>query len=297
MTTPAKALADLLQSKYAKGEISINQVAKEACDFLRSLPDTPRGREEMARIAAAFQKVVRVMKAARNDSAHGSLMSVWPDDMKAAEDVMAYFDAILALPPATPRPVEIEDVTAGREGVQEMRAALERAQDVLRRYMRHEHDGTVRSSANAVLHEIKHALELPAQDTADRTGADAITRELAALREWKASVLSKCKHCDGFDILQWSGDKEGWGFVHYFIGHLNTRALERTTAARTERRGKYVAGSPFEQDVRGPDVALRTVYPIREYGIGTVRVIALASTPEVQAQIVAALSLHDGEKG
>lgn len=49
--------------------------------------------------------------------------------------------------------------------------------------------------------------------------------EIERLREWKASVLSKCKHSDGFDSLKWAGDKEGWGFAHYFIGHLETRAL------------------------------------------------------------------------
>jgi hypothetical protein len=41
----------------------------------------------------------------------------------------------------------------------EVREALIRAQDVLRRYMRHEHDATVRTSANQVLHEIKAALK------------------------------------------------------------------------------------------------------------------------------------------
>lgn len=53
---------------------------------------------------------------------------------------------------------------------------------------------------------------------------EGVQRELEQLREWKASVLSKCKHSDGWDALKWAGDKEGWGFVHYFIGHLNTRA-------------------------------------------------------------------------
>lgn len=50
-------------------------------------------------------------------------------------------------------------------------------------------------------------------------------RELEHLREWKSSVLNKCKHCDGWYDLSWGGDKDGWGFVHYFIDHLNTRAL------------------------------------------------------------------------
>lgn len=44
--------------------------------------------------------------------------------------------------------------------------------------------------------------------------------------EWRDAILSKCKASDGFDRLQWAGDKDGWGFVHYFIGHLETRALE-----------------------------------------------------------------------
>lgn len=57
-------------------------------------------------------------------------------------------------------------------------------------------------------------------------------REIEQLREWKSAILEKCKRCDGFDSLEWGGDKEGWGFIHYFIGHLNTRAL---SASPTEQ--------------------------------------------------------------
>ncbi|WP_257164639.1 hypothetical protein [Bradyrhizobium sp. SRS-191] len=46
------------------------------------------------------------------------------------------------------------------------------------------------------------------------------------LRQWREAILSKCRASDGFDRLPWPGDKSGWGFVHYFIGHLETRALE-----------------------------------------------------------------------
>ena len=52
-----------------------------------------------------------------------------------------------------------------------------------------------------------------------------VERELQELREWKNAILEKCKYSDGWNDLHWAGDKEGWGFVHYFIGHLNTRAL------------------------------------------------------------------------
>lgn len=57
----------------------------------------------------------------------------------------------------------------------------------------------------------------------------ASQQEIFALREWKAAILGKCKASDGFDALEWGGDKEGWGFVHYFIGHLETRALHAET--------------------------------------------------------------------
>jgi hypothetical protein len=52
-------------------------------------------------------------------------------------------------------------------------------------------------------------------------------RMINQLREWRSAILAKCKASDGFDRLDWgSGDKDGWGFVHYFIGHLETRALQ-----------------------------------------------------------------------
>jgi hypothetical protein len=54
---------------------------------------------------------------------------------------------------------------------------------------------------------------------------DDLRRDVIELRDWKDAVLSKCKASDGWDALDWGGDKEGWGFVHFFIGHLETRAL------------------------------------------------------------------------
>lgn len=52
-----------------------------------------------------------------------------------------------------------------------------------------------------------------------------VRSEEVALREWRDAVLGCCKACDGFDALQWGGDKSGWGFVMFFISHLNTRAM------------------------------------------------------------------------
>lgn len=60
-----------------------------------------------------------------------------------------------------------------------------------------------------------------------------LRRDVIELRDWKEAVLGKCKASSGWDDLKWGGDKEGWGFVHYFIGHLNTRALEAEAALAT----------------------------------------------------------------
>lgn len=64
---------------------------------------------------------------------------------------------------------------------------------------------------------------------------ERLRREVEELREWKSSVLSKCKSSDCWDALRWGGDKEGWGFVHYFIGYLNTRALTAESAVAAAR--------------------------------------------------------------
>lgn len=67
-----------------------------------------------------------------------------------------------------------------------------------------------------------------------------LRRDVIALREWKEAVLDCCKACDGFDALQWGGDKDGWGFVMFFIDHLNTRALRASLT--TASGGEAVAG-------------------------------------------------------
>lgn len=59
--------------------------------------------------------------------------------------------------------------------------------------------------------------------------------EIGRLLEWKRSILGKCKHSDGWEATAWAGDKDGWGFVHYFIGHLETRALTAESRARDVR--------------------------------------------------------------
>lgn len=59
----------------------------------------------------------------------------------------------------------------------------------------------------------------------DATEMRDLRQAVIELRDWKAAVLGCCKACDGFEAMQWGGDKEGWGFVMFFIGHLNTRAL------------------------------------------------------------------------
>lgn len=69
-----------------------------------------------------------------------------------------------------------------------------------------------------------------------------LRRDVIALREWKEAVLDCCKACDGFDALQWGGDKDGWGFVMFFISHLNTRALRAslTTASGEAARAPHL---------------------------------------------------------
>lgn len=52
----------------------------------------------------------------------------------------------------------------------------------------------------------------------------------------------------------------------------------------------YRPGQPFRQEVRGPDVALHTVFPVVEYLPGGLRVRALAVEETAQKQIVSALN-------
>jgi hypothetical protein len=52
----------------------------------------------------------------------------------------------------------------------------------------------------------------------------------------------------------------------------------------------YRPGNPFRQEVRGPDVALHTVFPVVEYLPGGLRVRALAVEETAQKQIVSALN-------
>lgn len=62
-----------------------------------------------------------------------------------------------------------------------------------------------------------------------------LRRDVIELREWKAAIIGKCKASNSFDTLEWGGDKEGWGFIHYFIGHLETRALQAEAQVETAR--------------------------------------------------------------
>lgn len=67
-----------------------------------------------------------------------------------------------------------------------------------------------------------------------------LRRDVIKFREWQDAVLGCCKACDGFDALQWGGDKSGWGFVMFFISHLNTRALHAETVL-AEQNSRRVA--------------------------------------------------------
>lgn len=94
---------------------------------------------------------------------------------------------------------------------------------------------------------------------------ERLRREVEELREWKSSVLGKCKKSDRWNALHWGGDKEGWGFVHYFIGYLNTRALtaESAVAAAYENAAKIAEAMPWfvktsrkhVRGIKGSDVA------------------------------------------
>lgn len=64
----------------------------------------------------------------------------------------------------------------------------------------------------------------------DATEMRDLRQSVTELRDWKAAVLGCCKACDGFEAMHWGGDKDGWGFVMYFISHLNTRALNAEKA-------------------------------------------------------------------
>jgi hypothetical protein len=79
-----------------------------------------------------------------------------------------------------------------------------------------------------------------------------LRRDVIELQEWKAAVLGKCKASDGFDAMEWGGDKEGWGFVHYFIGHLETRALHAETVLAEQdhsRSGVQTREDPSRDDL------------------------------------------------
>jgi Lar family restriction alleviation protein len=52
--------------------------------------------------------------------------------------------------------------------------------------------------------------------------------------EWRDAIRSLCKALDT-DDLPWGGDKDGWGFQHYFIKHLHTRAEAAEAEAATLR--------------------------------------------------------------
>lgn len=82
-----------------------------------SLPDTPRGREEIARIidSAAFNGWQALYDSCMRDGNTKDFSERCANQFyKAARDEALAKAAVLALPPATPRPVEIEEVTAGR---------------------------------------------------------------------------------------------------------------------------------------------------------------------------------------
>jgi hypothetical protein len=65
-----------------------------------------------------------------------------------------------------------------------------------------------------------------------------LTAEINNLRQWKDAVLGCCKACDGFDTIQWGGEKDGWGFVMFFISHLNTRALSHPSTVGSPEGGR-----------------------------------------------------------
>jgi hypothetical protein len=84
-----------------------------------------------------------------------------------------------------------------------------------------------------------------------------LRRYVIELREWKAAILDKCKASDGFEQLEWGGDKEGWGFVHYFIGHLETRALHAETVL-AEQDARPLA-QPSGEQIHDLRIALEDV--------------------------------------
>jgi len=69
----------------------------------------------------------------------------------------------------------------------------------------------------------------PPHSQPDNAELADLQRAVIELRDWQNAVLGCCKACDGFDAMEWGGDKDGWGFVMYFISHLNTRALHAET--------------------------------------------------------------------
>lgn len=253
-----------------------------------SLPDAPRGREdwqdgEREAVARALYgdgwkccaNLGPYVQAAINELTEGrELISMFPEDLVEHHldliEQRGRKPAILALPLATPRPVEIEEVTAGREGVRE---ALERTQfnfawalnNVLCEIIEGGADESRTIAAKVAAHpEIKKWLAALPQDTADRTGAE------------------RCPSCERTDV-EYSSSTWKFKCSDPWHGDDHLRAKTRTTAARAERREISQHVGWLKQYIDGMDET-------------NWRDMRLHAERQLE-KLSAALSLHDGEKG
>lgn len=105
-------------------------------------------------------------------------------------------------------------------------------------------------------------------DTLMRAAADEITRLQEALAaaeaerdrliEWKTAIIDLCRAL-GSDDMPWGGDKSGWGFIHYFVKHLHTRAITaETRIAETRKKALEEAAQIAENTVDFHDDGLST---------------------------------------
>lgn len=72
----------------------------ECADFITRLAAKP-AEDGVWKLIGAFSKVTRVMRAARDTP--DKLMSIWADDMKAAEDVEAFLNSLSPPNPGQPK--------------------------------------------------------------------------------------------------------------------------------------------------------------------------------------------------
>lgn len=116
--------------------------------------------------------------------------------------------------------------------------------------------------------------EAAAEITSLQEALAAAEAERDRLIEWKTAIIDLCRAL-GSDDMPWGGDKSGWGFIHYFVKHLHTRAI--TSEARiAETRKKALE--------EAAQVAYATCAETRHVKLGEACAAAIRSHSADEAQ-------------